>query len=165
VGGVVSVGLHVDEVDDAGDVVLGADRDLRRDDVRAEGLLAGLQRAEEVGALAVEHVHEDHPREVELLGACPQAARGDLDAHDGVDDEDGRLADAHRAEGVGDEAGLARGVEQVDLALVPFEGAERRGDRHLAGLLVGLGVRDRRAVEDRAEPVRRTGLEEQRLVQ
>jgi cell wall assembly regulator SMI1 len=53
---------------------------------------------------------------VELGGARPQALRVDLDAHDGVDDEDRRLADAQRAERVGHEARLARRVEQVDLA-------------------------------------------------
>ena len=34
---VVLVGLHVDEVDHAADLVLAADRDLGRDDVLAEG--------------------------------------------------------------------------------------------------------------------------------
>ena len=142
-GAVVAVGLHVDEVDHAADVVLGADRDLGRDDVLAEGGLELVERAEEVGALAVEHVHEDHPREVELGGALPQARRRDLDAHHGVDDEDGRLADAQRAERVGDEAGLTGRVDQVDLAVVPLERAEVRADRHLPRLLVGVGVRDR----------------------
>ena len=161
----VAVGLHVDEIDDAGDVVLGADRDLRGDDVRAEGVLAGLQRAEEVGALAVEHVHEDHPREVELLGARPQPPRAHLDAHDAVDDEDRRLGDAHRAQRVGDEARLAGRVEEVDLAPLPLERAQRQRDRHLARLLVGLGVRHGRAVEHGAQPVRRAGLEQECLVQ
>ena len=123
---VVLVGLHVDEVDDAADLVLGADRDLGGDDVRAEGGLERLERAEEVGALAVEHVHEDHPRDVELGGALPQAQRRDLDAHDGVDDEDRRLADAQRAERVGDEARLAGRVEQVDLAVLPLEASSAR---------------------------------------
>ena len=53
----------------------------RGDDVRPEGALELLERAEEVGALAVEHVHEQHPRDVELGGPRPQAARRDLDAH------------------------------------------------------------------------------------
>jgi hypothetical protein len=118
---VVFVGLHVDEVDHATDLVLGADRDLGGHDVRAEGTLQGLEGAEEVGTLAVEHVHEDHPGEVELLGALPQARGVDLDAHHGVDHEDRRLADPQGAEGVGHEARLARGVDEVDLALVPLE--------------------------------------------
>jgi hypothetical protein len=67
----VLVGLHVDEVDDAADLVLGADRDLGGHHVGAEGALQRLQGAEEVGALAVEHVHEEHARQVELLGTLP----------------------------------------------------------------------------------------------
>ncbi len=106
-----------------------------------KALLELLERAEEVGALAVEHVHEQHPRDVELGRPRPQAARGDLDAHHRVDDEHGRLAHAQRAERVGDEARLAGRVEQVDLALPPLERAERRRDRHLPRLLVGVGVR------------------------
>ncbi len=93
-GAFVLVGLHVDEVDDAADVLLGPDRDLGGDGVRAEGGLEGVERPEEVGPLAVEHVHEHHAGDVELGGALPEALRRDLDAHDGVDDEDGRLAHA-----------------------------------------------------------------------
>ena len=106
-GAVVGEGLHVDEVDQPADVVLGADRDLRRDDVRPEGGLQRLQRAEEVRPLAVEHVHVDQPGHAELLRALPQALRADLDADDRVDHEHGRLAHAQRAERVGDEGRLA----------------------------------------------------------
>src|SRR3712207_8946428 len=52
------VGLHVDEVDDAAGVVLGADRDLGGHDVLAEGALEAVEDAEEVGPLAVEHVQD-----------------------------------------------------------------------------------------------------------
>ena len=114
-GAGVLVGLHVDEVDQAAHLVLGADRDLGRHDVRAEGGLQRVERAEEVGPLAVEHVHVDQARHAELGGARPQPLRRDLDAHHGVDHEDGRLAHAQRAERVGDERGLAGRVDQVDL--------------------------------------------------
>src|SRR3712207_7291428 len=46
--------------------------DLGGHHVLAEGALERLERAEEVGALAVEHVHEEKAREPELLGALPQ---------------------------------------------------------------------------------------------
>ena len=150
---------------DALDVLLGADRDLGGDDVRAERPLELLERAEEVGALAVEHVHEQHPRDVELGRARPQPAGGDLDAHHGVDDEHRRLAHAQRAQRVRHEARLAGRVQQVDLALLPLERAERRGDRHLARLLVGVGVRHGAVVGDRAQARVTPGLEQQRLVQ
>ena len=146
-------------------LVLDADRDLGRDDVRAERGLQRVERAVEVGALAVEHVDEQHPRDVALGGDLPQPLRRDLGAHHGVDHEDRRLADAQRAERVGDEARLPGRVEQVDLALVPLERAQRDRDRHLARLLVGLGVGGGGAVLDAAEAVQHAGLEQQRLVQ
>ena len=164
-GALVAVGAHVDEVDHAAALLLGADRDLGRDDVRPERALELLQRPKEVGPLAVEHVDEQHPRDVMLGGDLPQPARADLDAHHGVDHEDRRLADAQRAERVGDEARLAGRVEQVDLAPGPLEGAERRRDRHLAGLLVGLGVGGGGPVDDIAQAGQHPGLKQQRLVQ
>ena len=54
--------------------VFDAQRDLRRDDMGAEGALELLERAKEVRALAVEHVHEQHPGDVELGRDPPQAA-------------------------------------------------------------------------------------------
>ena len=148
----VEVGAHVDEVDHAADLLLVPDRDLGRDDVGAEGGLQRLERAVEVGALAVQHVDAEHARDVALGGDLPQAARRDLGAHHGVDDEDGGLAHAQGAERVRDEARLARG-------------AERHRDRHLARLLVGLGIGGGGAVDDGAQAGQHTGLEQERLVQ
>ena len=162
---VVLVGLHVDEVDHAAELVLRADRDLRRHHVRAEGGLERVQRAEEVGPLAVEHVHVDEPGDAQLGGPLPQPLGGDLDAHHAVDHEHGRLAHAQRAQGVGDEGRLAGRVDQIDLDVAPLEGGQRRGDRHPARLLVLVGVRDGRAVGDRAQPVDGARLEQERLVQ
>jgi excinuclease ABC subunit B len=66
-------------------------------------------------------VHEHYARQAELGGALPQAAGGDLDAHHAVHHEHRALDDPQRGERVGHEAGLARGVDQVDLAVVPAE--------------------------------------------
>jgi hypothetical protein len=133
--------------------------------VRAERGAQRVQRPEGVGALAVEHRHEDEPRQVELGGALPQAQRRRLDAHDGVHDEDRGLADPQRAERVGDEARLPRRVQEVDLPLAPGERRQRRGDRHLPCSLVRIRVRRRGPVRDPPETVDRPGLEEERLVQ
>ena len=162
---VVLVRLHVDEVDHAARVVLGADRDLGRHHVRPEGVLERVERAEEVGPLAVEHVHVDEAGDAELLRALPQPLRADLDAEHAVDDEHGRLADPQRAERVGDERRLAGRVDEVDLHVPPLERRERGGDRHPARLLVLVGVRDRRTVGHRAESGGRAGLVQEGLVQ
>ncbi len=132
--------------------------------MRAVGGLERVERAEEVGPFAIEHVHEQQAREIELSGALPQPGGVDLDAHHGVDDEDRGLAHAQGAERVGNEARVAGSVDQVDLAVLPFERGQRGRDRHLTRLLIGVGVGYRRAVDHRAQPVDRSGLEKQRLV-
>ena len=164
VGRVLAEGLHVDQVDHAFEFVLGPDRDLGRHHVRPERLLELLERAEEVGALAIEHVDEQHARNIELCGTRPQPARRDLHAHDGVDDEHSRLAYAQRAQRIGDEARVPRRVEQVDLAFLPLERVERGRDRHLPRLLVGIGVRHGGPLRNRAQPGGDPCLEQQRLV-
>ena len=161
---VVDEGLEVDQVDDAPHLVLGADRDLGRDHMWAERLLQRVERGEEVGPLAVEHVDEDESREALGVGAPPEPLGVNLDTGDGIDDDHGGIGDAQRSGRVGDEARLSGGVDQVDLAALVLEAGERGVDRHLPFLLVGLVVGDRRAVGDRPQPVRRAGLEQHRLV-
>ena len=61
---VVAVGdrLHVDQVDHAAELVLGADRDLQRHGVRAEPVTDHVDHAPEVGAGAIELVDEAEAR-------------------------------------------------------------------------------------------------------
>jgi hypothetical protein len=133
--------------------------------VRPERVLERVERAEEVGPLAVEHVHVHEARDPQLGGPLPQALRADLDAEDAVDHEHGGLADPQGAERVGDERGLAGRVDEVDLHVAPVERGQRRRDRHPAALLVLVGVGHRRPVSHRAEPGRRSRDVQQGLVQ
>ena len=66
---------HVQEVHDPGHLVLGADRQVDRHTLRAELRTQRLEGAEEVGALAVEHVHVEDACEAELVGALPSCGR------------------------------------------------------------------------------------------
>ena len=122
-----------------------------------------LERPEEVGPLAVEHVHDDDAGDVPVLAAVPGPPRADLDAHHAADDDQLALDDAQRGDRVALEAGVARRVDQVDLPLLPLAVAERGRQRHLPPVLVLVPVGDGRPLLDRAEPVDRAGLEEQRL--
>src|SRR5439155_15938446 len=61
------------------------------------------------------------------------------------------------------EPGVARRVDQVQLAVLPRAVGERGGERHLAPLLVLVPVGDGRARIRRAQPVRLSGLEEHGL--
>ena len=64
----------MEEVDDALQLVLVADRDLHRDAAVGELAPELLERGEEVRALAVEHGHEDDAAESERLGSAPTGA-------------------------------------------------------------------------------------------
>ena len=92
----IGVGLHAEQVDHAAELVLAADRHLRGNDLRSEGLLQRLDRSVEVGALAVEHVAEEHTGEGALAGPSPQALGLHLDAEHGVDHHHGGLDDVQR---------------------------------------------------------------------
>src|SRR5947209_1451754 len=153
----------MEEVDDARELVFGPDRKLDRNAAVGELGARGFEDAVEVGALAVEHVDEDDARELVLLGALPDAARVDLHPHDAAEHDDDALDDSQRRVRVGLEAGVAGSVDEVDLAVVPLEVAERARQRHDALLLVLVPVGNGRALLDRPEPVRLSRLEEQRL--
>ena len=165
VGAGIQVGAHVEEVDDALQLVLVPDRDLHGDAALGELRAELLERGEEVRALAVEHGHEDDAAEVELLRALPEAGRLHLDAVDAVDGHQRSLDHAERGERVGLEARVAGRVDEVDLALVPLQVAERGRQRHLAAVLVVVPVGDRGRRFDGPEAVGGTRLEEHRLDQ
>ena len=147
------VRAHVEHVDDPRQLVLGADREVHRDAFRGELVSQRLERAEEVGALAVEHVHEDDAREAELVGELPGARRSDLDAHHGGDRHERPLDDARSAAQLALERRVARDVDEVDLPVLPVGVLERHRDRELTLVLVLVGVRDGRAGLDGAETV------------
>ena len=101
------VGAHVEDVDDSGHLVLGADREVDGDAALGELLLQLAERAEEVGPLTVEHVDEEQARDPELLGALPDARRPHLDAHHAAQDDERTLDDAQRGAGLSLKARIA----------------------------------------------------------
>ena len=110
-------GLHANDVDDALEVCLLAERQRNRREALAE---AGMQKSHggaEVGVVAVDVVDVDGARDVHLLGFLPQLGRHDLRAIDGVNHEHGHLGGVHRGDRVADEVGVTGGVEQVDLGI------------------------------------------------
>ena len=70
----------------------------------------------------------------------PGTGRLHLDSHDGADDDERALDDPERGDHVALEAGVAGRVDQVDLAALPIDVAEGRGERHLAVVLVVVPV-------------------------
>ena len=116
---------HLDQVDDADEVVLGADRQLHDERLRAEAVDDGVDGEVEVGAELVHLVDEADARDVVLVGLTPDGLGLGLDAFFAVEHGDGAVEDAQRALHLDREVDVAGGVDDVDLVVVPEAGRRR----------------------------------------
>ena len=156
-------GLHLDQVDDAEELGLLADRELDRQRVGAEPVLHRLDRVEEVGPGAVHLVDVGDPRDLVLVGLAPDRLRLRLDAGDGVEDRDGAVEDAEAALDLDREVDVAGGVDDVDPVALPLAGGRGRGDRDPPFLLLLHPVHDGGALVDLAHFVGAAGVIEDAL--
>ena len=144
----VRVRLHREQVDDADELVLLADRQLHGDDLGAEGLLEEAEGVVEVGALTVEHVADDDAAQSAGGRAVPEPLVLDLDAEHGVDDDQRGLDDPQGGDRVGLEARVAGRVDEVEGEAAAVDVRQTGREAHLAFLLVVVPVGDRGAVGD-----------------
>ena len=161
----VDVGGVGEQVGDAPEPGLLADRQLERCDARAEPLAQLGQRGVEAGALAVELVDEHHARDVEAPGEVPRLLGLHLDPVDGADDEHGEVGDPQRHRHLAEEVRVARGVDQVDLVVAPLERCDGQRQGDAPPLLLGVEVACGRAVLDAAHAPDGAGPVEQGLGQ
>ena len=155
--------LHVDQVDDAAEVRLGADRKLDRDRVRAEAIDDRLDAHVEVRAGAVHLVDVGDARDAVLVGLAPDRLGLGLDAGDGVEDRDRAVEHAQRALDLDGEVDVAGRVDDVHAVVAPRGGGGSGGDRDATLLLLLHPVHGRRALVDLAELVRAARIEEDAL--
>ena len=155
--------LVLDQVDDALELVLGADRQLDRQRVGAEAVAHRLHGAVEVGAGAVHLVDVGDPRDAVLVGLAPDGLRLRLDAGDRVEDRDRAVEDAQRALDLDGEVDVAGRVDDVDPVALPLAGGRGGGDRDPALLLLLHPVHDGSALVDLAHLVGAAGVVEDAL--
>ena len=167
---VVVVGdrLHLDEVDHAAEVLLGADRQLHRDGTRAESVDHGLDRREEVRARAVHLVHERDARNLVAVGLAPDGLGLRLDTGDRVEDRDRAVEHAQASLDLHRKVHVPGRIDNVDSKVTPERRRRRRRDRDAALLLLLHPVHDCCALVDLAhlvgaagvveDPLRRRGL-------
>jgi hypothetical protein len=82
----------------------------------------------EIELCVVDLVDDDHAREATLAGDGHEAARGGFDASGQVDDDGDGLDRGHARDGVPEEVGPARGVDEVDVVILELEVCEGRVD-------------------------------------
>jgi hypothetical protein len=155
--------LHLDEVDDAREVVLRADRYVQRHRVRAEAVAHRLHGCEEVRAGAVHLVDEGDARHLVLVRLPPDRLGLRLHACDGVEDGDRAVEDAQAALDLDRKVHVPGRIDDVD-PIVPPErrrGGRRDGDAPL--LLLGHPVHCRGALVHLAHLVGAAGVVEDPL--
>ncbi len=170
-GAVVPVDrLHLDEVDDALELVLGADRQLQHDGVAAQPGLDLLDAAQEVGAGAVHLVDEREARHRVLVHLAPDRLGLRLHAGDRAEHGAGAVEHLQAALDFDGEVDVSRGVDDVEAVLgelvvhpLPERRGRSRGDRDAALLLLLHVVHDGGAVVHFADLVRNAGVEKDAL--
>jgi len=132
--------LHVEQVDDALVVALGADRQLDHRGRGLETLVDAGEGREEVGAEAVHLVDEADARHAVLVGLTPHGLGLRLDAGDAVEHGDRAVENAQRPLDLDGEVDVAGRVDDVDGVVVPLAGGGGRRDRDAPLLLLGHPV-------------------------
>ena len=155
--------LHLDEVDDAQEVGLGAERQLDDGRDRLEAGLDHAERAEEVGADAVHLVDEAHARHAVLVGLAPDGLGLRLDTGDRVEHCDGTVEDAQRALDLDGEVDVAGGVDDVDAVVAPERGGGGGRDRDATLLFLRHVVHDGTALVHLTDLVGLAGVVEDAL--
>lgn len=130
------LGLHLDQVDDADEVVLGTDRQLDHQRLGTEALLDGAHGEVEVRAELVHLVDEADTRHVVLVGLPPHLLGLRLHAFFAVEHGDRTVEHAQRALHLDGEVDVAGGVDDVDLVVVPEASHSRGGDGDTTLLLL-----------------------------
>ncbi len=115
----VDHGLHVDEVDDAGEVVLRADRDLERHRIGGEPVAHRLHGCEEVRAGAVHLVDERDARHLVLVRLPPDRLGLRLYTGDGVEDGDRAVEHAQAPLDLDRKVHVAGRIDDVDAIVAP----------------------------------------------
>ena len=157
------IAFIVDEVDDAEEVGLGADRQLDRHGVGAEPVDHRLDALVEVRADAVHLVDVGDARDAVLVGLAPDRLGLRLDAGDRVEQRDRAVEDAQRALDLDGEVDVAGRVDDVDAVVGPLAGRRGGRDRDAALLLLLHPVHRGRALVDLTDLVGAAGVVEDAL--
>ena len=133
---VVDVRLHLEQVDDAAEVRLGADRQLDRNSVAAQALMHHVDNVVEVRAHDVHLVDVDHAGNIVMVSLSPDRLGLRLNAALGTKDRHAAVEHAQAALDLNGEVDVARGVDDIDAVALPEASGRSARDRDAALLLL-----------------------------
>ena len=155
--------LHADQVDQALEGQLRADRQLDRHRLDAQPLADGAHAQLEVRADLVHLVDEHDARHVVAVGLAPDRLGLRLDALVAVQHRHGAVEHAQAALHLDGEVDVPWGVDDVEALAVPDRGGGRGGDGDPPLLLLLHPVHGGRAVMDFADLMALAGVVEDPL--
>jgi hypothetical protein len=156
-------GVHLDEVDDADELVLGADRQLKERRHCRETVLHHVDDHHEVGAGPVHLVDVGDARDAVRVRLPPHGLGLRLDAADSTEHRARAVQDAQGTLDLDGEVNVARRVYYLDPMVLPEAGGRRGRDGDPALLLLDHPVHRGRALVDLADLVRLPRIEEDAL--
>ena len=159
----VGGGVHLDQVDDARELRLGADGQLDGHGLGAQAVDHGLHGGVEVGADAVHLVDVGDARHAVAVGLAPHGLGLRLHAGHRVEHGHGAVEHAQRALHLDREVHVAGGVDDVDAVVAPEAGGGGGGDGDAALLLLLHPVHGGGALVHLADAVGATGVVEDAL--
>ena len=156
-------GLLLDQIHHPLELVFGPDRELDRDRPGPQPGPDLLDHRLEVGPRPVHLVDERQPGNVEAVGLAPDRLRLRLHPGDPAEDHNRPVEHAQRALDLDCEVHVARGVDQMQLVVPPFEAGGRRGDGDAALALLWHPVHLGLAVVHLPDLVDPSGVEQESL--
>src|SRR5712664_144085 len=125
--GMVEVGFHGHQINDAAETSFRADRQLERDDVAAENLFERFHGALKAGELAVHPGENEGAGNVVLGAVVPNFFRGDLRADVGVNGDERGVSSDERGFRFGDESGIAGKIDEINFDFLGRAGGSSGG--------------------------------------
>ncbi len=151
--GRVGVGLHLDQVDDALELALGAKWKLDRNGGAAEKGLDAFERTVEAGAFAIELINYDGAGKIVTVRDIPNFFRLHFHSGHAIHQHHCRIGGHQRGPSVVDEDVEARRIEQIDLVLFPFDVGQGGGDGDLALHFLFVEIGNRVALVDARQAI------------
>ena len=155
--------LHVQQINDAVEVIFSTNRQLHYQRLSAQAVLNGGDGVVEVCAQLVHLVDEADTRNIVLSSLTPHLLGLRLNAFLTVEDCDGAVKNTQGTLNLNGEVNVTRGVDDVDLVVIPEAGHGSGGNGDAAFLLLLHPVSSGRTVVGLAHLTVDTGVEENTL--
>jgi hypothetical protein len=156
-------GVHLDEVDDSDEPVLGTYRKLEQDGTGMQAVLHHLDDIREIRTGTVHLVDVREARYAVCIGLVPHRLRLRLDATYSTEDRDGSVENAQRPLDLHGEVHVAGRIDNLDAMVLPEACGRGRRDSDAAFLLLNHPVHGCSAVVDLADLVRLARVEQDAL--